>query len=115
MSFSHKNVKDLCDMFELNHLIKDPICFKSTNPSCIDNFYTNKKTMFLYSSTAETGISDHHSLICTMLRLRFCNGPGNFKYCRSYNNYNKEQFENVLKQKLVQVILKNFWIHFWLL
>ena len=29
MSFSNKNMKDLCDMFELNHLIKDPTCFKS--------------------------------------------------------------------------------------
>ena len=37
VSFSNKIMKDLCDMFELNHLIKDPICFKSSNPSCIDN------------------------------------------------------------------------------
>ena len=39
-------MKDLCDMFELSHLIKDPTCFKSSNTSCIDNFYTNKNTMF---------------------------------------------------------------------
>ena len=50
MSFSNKNMKDLCDMFELSHLIKDPTCFKSSNTSCIDNFYTNKKTMFFNSS-----------------------------------------------------------------
>ena len=29
MSFSNKNMKDLCDMFELNHLIKDPTCSKA--------------------------------------------------------------------------------------
>ena len=46
MSFSNKNTKDLCDLFELNHLIKDPTCFKSSHPSCIDNFYTNKNAMF---------------------------------------------------------------------
>ena len=44
MSFSNKN---MCDMFGLNHLIEDPTCFKSSNPSCIDTFYTNKKTKFL--------------------------------------------------------------------
>ena len=88
-------------MFELNHLIKDPTCFKSSNPSCIDNFCTNKNTMFFDSSTVKTGISDHHSLICTMLRSTFCKGPSKFIYYRSYNNYNKEQFENVLKQRLV--------------
>ena len=71
MSFSNKNMKDLCDMFELNHIIKDPTCLKSSNPSCIDNFYANKNTMFLSSSTVETDISDHHSWICTMLRSTF--------------------------------------------
>ena len=37
MSFSNKNMKDLCDMFELNHLIEDPTCSKSSNASYIDN------------------------------------------------------------------------------
>ena len=101
MSFSNKNMKDLCDMFELNHLIKDPTCSKSPNPSCIDNFYTNKNAMFFNSSTAEKGISDYHSLICTMLSSTFCKGPSKYIYYRFYNNYNKKQFENVLKQRLV--------------
>ena len=50
-------MKDLRDMFELKHLIKDPTYFKSSIPLPIDNFYTNKKTTFFNSST------DHHSLI----------------------------------------------------
>ena len=94
-------MKDLCDMFELNNLIKDPTCFKSSNTSFIDNFYTNKNAMFFNSSTVETGISDHHGLICAMLRLTFYKGLSRFIYYRSYNNCNKEQFENVLKQRLV--------------
>ena len=98
MSFSDKN---LCDMFELNHVIKEPTCFKSSNPSCTDNFYTNKNAMFFNSPNVEIGISDHHGLICTMLRSAFCKGPSKFIYYRSYNNYNKEQFENVLKQRFV--------------
>ena len=72
MSFSNKNMMDLCNIFELNHLIEDPTCFKSSNPSCIDNFYTNRNTLFFNSSTVETGISDNHSLICSMLRSTFC-------------------------------------------
>ena len=58
--------------------------------------------MFFNSSTVETGISDHHSLICIMLRSKFFKGPAKFIYRRSYNNYNKEQFENILKQRLVR-------------
>ena len=36
-----------------------------------------------------------------MLRSTFSKGPAKFIYYRSYNNYTKEQFENVLKQRLV--------------
>ena len=60
--------------------------------------------MFFSSSTVETGISDHHSLIFTMLCSTFCKGPSTFICYRSYNNYNKEQFENVLKQRLASSI-----------
>ena len=55
MLFFDRNIKDLCDIFELNHLIKD-LCFKSLNLSGIDNFCTNKKTTFFNSSTVRTGI-----------------------------------------------------------
>ena len=85
----------------LNHLINDPACFKNANPSCIDNFYNYKNTLFFNSSTVETGIYDHHSLICTRLCSTFCKGLPNFIYHSCYNNYNKEEFENVLKQRLV--------------
>ena len=43
---ANKNAKDLCDTFELKNFIKDSTCFGSLNLSCIDNFYTNKKTSF---------------------------------------------------------------------
>ena len=52
------------------------------------------------SSIVETGISDHNSLICTTLLSTFCKGPAKFIYYKCHNNYNKEQFENVLKQRL---------------
>ena len=97
MPFSNKNMKDLYDMFGLSHLIEDPACFKSSNPSCIDNFSTNKKTTFFNLSSVEAGISDHYSLIFTMLCLTFYKGPAKFIYYKSYSNYNKEEFENVLK------------------
>ena len=63
-------MKNLYDMFELNHLIKDPTFFQSSDASCIYNFYTNKKTMFSNSFTVKTGIS-YHSLICIMFHSTF--------------------------------------------
>ena len=57
--------------------------------------------MFFNSYAAETGIFYYHSFICTMRRSTFCKGPAKFTYLRSYNNYNKKQFENILKYRLV--------------
>ena len=76
-------------MFELNHLIKDPTCFKSSNPSCTDNYYTSKMLRFFNSSTVETGVSNHHTLICTMLRLTICN------------------LQNICTTCLIKAIIKN--------
>ena len=86
---------------KLNPLIEDPTYLKSSNPSFINNFYNNKKTTFFDSFTDKNGTSGHQSLICTTLWSRFCNGPAKFIYYRSYNNYNKEKFENVFKKRLV--------------
>ena len=36
-----------------------------------------------------------------MLHSLFCKGPEKFIYYSSYTNYNKEEFENVVKQRLV--------------
>ena len=84
MSYTNKNMKDLCDMFELNHLIKGPTCFKSSNPTCIDNFALTKIQCFSIRLLLFQFV--------TMLRSTFCKGPSKSIYCRSYNNYNKEQF-----------------------
>ena len=46
MWLSDQNIKELCNIHELNHLIKYQTRFKSSNNSCIDNFYTNKNGTF---------------------------------------------------------------------
>ena len=46
MSFSNKNKKDLCDMFELNHLIKDPHASKGQTPHVLIIFTITKIQCF---------------------------------------------------------------------
>ena len=55
-------------------LISEPICLKRINPICIDTFLTNKKTHFMSTLTFETGVSDHHKFIGTMLKSAFAKG-----------------------------------------
>ena len=53
--------------FDLFNLIKTNTRFKGKG-SCIDLFLTNRKCCFKHSSTFETGLSDHHHLVYSMLK-----------------------------------------------
>ena len=60
-SVSEKYMKDFCEMYDLENLIKGTTCFKNTsNPSTIDVILTNRKNSFQNSMTIETGLPDHH-------------------------------------------------------
>ena len=54
--------------YDLNNLINMPTCYQSNNPTCIDLILTSKKNLFKLSDTFETGLSDHHKLISTILK-----------------------------------------------
>ena len=71
---------------ELYILISEPTSFKSINPICTDNFLTNKKTHFTKTLKLETGASDYHKLIGTMLRSTFTKGKPKMFY-RCYSNF----------------------------
>ena len=47
-----------------------PTCYQSNDPTCIDFILTNKKNLFKLSDTFETGLSDDHKLISTVLKSR---------------------------------------------
>ena len=65
-------MSQFCDMYDLENLIKEPTCFKSTeNPSSIDVILTNKKSKFQNSRTVETGLSDFHKMTVTVMKNHF--------------------------------------------
>ena len=51
-------------------LIKNKTCFKGTG-SCIDLILTNRKYSFTNTSSYETGLSDHHHLIYSVMKTTF--------------------------------------------
>ena len=58
-----------CNEYKLKSLNKDPTCYKNIdNPSCIDLFLTNSAKSFKSTCTIETGLSDFHKLVVTVLR-----------------------------------------------
>ena len=54
--------------FNLESSINKPICFETTNPTCVDLIVTNQKGQFKNSNVLEVRISDRHSFVTTALR-----------------------------------------------
>ena len=57
-------------LYDLSSLVKKPTFYQSTTPSCIDLISSNRESLFKLSNTFETGSSDHHKLVCTVLKSR---------------------------------------------
>ena len=69
---TEESMKDFCEMYNLENLIKEPTCFKSTeNPSSIDIILTNKKHSFQHTMVIETGLSDFHKMAVTVMKRFF--------------------------------------------
>ena len=69
MTKSNQIRTQFLNKFALSSLNIDPTCFKNLkNPSCIDPLLTNFKPGFMKTNTFETGISDHHKMISTIIK-----------------------------------------------
>ena len=86
--------------FMLSHnllnLIKSNTRFKGRG-SYIDLILTNRKFCFKNSSTFETGLSNHHHLIYSMLKTTFKKEDSKRLIYRDYKDFNNEYFQNDLK------------------
>ena len=52
---------------KLENIAKEPTCFKSVNPTCADLILTSDSGKFSNVRTIETGLSDFHSMVATVL------------------------------------------------
>ena len=95
-----------------NHM-KQKTCWKSASGSCIDLIISNKKHSLQHTGAVEIGLSDHHLLIYTMLKVKFTKqAPKSLNY-RSYKNFNNDRFLLDLQYYLyLQYYLNNGYINY---
>ena len=86
--------------YNLNNLIKETTCFQPNNHSQIDLILTNQKSMYKFSNTFVTSLSDHHKLISTVSKSGSFKGTPRIKIYRSYKSFNIDNFKSILNQKL---------------
>ena len=66
-----ENISNFMESYSLKNIVKDPTCFKSERPRTIDLILTNRVHNFQNTMTVETGLSDFHCMIATVLKGGF--------------------------------------------
>ena len=99
----NSHLEAIIQAYDLRSLIKKPTCYQSDTPSCIDLILTNRKHLFQLSNTFETGLSDHHKFICTILNCGGFKGAPIKKIYRSCKTFDVDQFQEMLKIKLENI------------
>ena len=64
LSVDNSHLEAFTQAYDFSSFIKKQTCYQSNTPSCIDLILTNRKSLFKLSNTFETGLSDHHKLVC---------------------------------------------------
>ena len=94
-------MSEFCLQYDLSNLIREPTCYKNLlNPSCIDVILTNKKHNFQNSFALETGLSDHHLMVVTVLKTYIKKEKPIIVPYRTYKSFCMDNFKEDLKQNL---------------
>ena len=92
-------LKNIMNNNALYNLIRVDRCFKGKG-TCIDLILTNRKYSFKNTNTFETGLSDHHHMIYTMLKSTFGKAETIKLTYRAYKNCSFDRFKVVLENAL---------------
>ena len=101
----HRETEPILSQFLYEHnaknIVKQKTCFKNMeNPSCIDLYITNSPKSFQNTTTLDTGLSDYHKMVITVLKTSFQKAKPKEFYYRDYRNLNREDFKIELQNKL---------------
>ena len=95
-NISEPALTSFCTLFKLKNLVKEPTCYKNpNNPSCIDLFLTNCARSFHNTCVFETGLSDFHKLVVTLLRSKVESLPPKIISYRTYKQFNQGKFKDL--------------------
>ena len=81
-------------------LIKGHTCFKGKG-SLIDLILTNRQFSFKNTQAFQTGLSDHHHMVYTMLKTTFQKSEPKQLIYRDFKHLYFENFKNDLQENMV--------------
>ena len=100
-------MEEFMKVYNLKILLKGSICFRNSDKrTCISLILINKSKSFQAIQIIETGISDFHRMVMTVLKVYFKKkGPSVIQYC-DYKIFSNEKRRNDLFNKLIDLNLK---------
>ena len=98
LEISHPVMLSFMNNENFINLVKGNTCFKGKG-SCIDLILTNRRYSFKHTSSTETGLSDHHHLISSMMKTTFEKEESKVLVYRDYKNFNFNCFKSELLSK----------------
>ena len=71
MEEKEADISNFLEIYSLKNLVKKPTCFKSDRPRSIYLILTNRASSCQCKDSIETGLSDFHCMIITVLKGGF--------------------------------------------
>ena len=98
LQISHPVILSFMNNENFINLVKGNTCFKGKG-SCIDLILTNRRYSFKHTSFIETGLSDHHHLISSMMKTTFEKEESKVLVYQDYKNFSFNSFKSELLPK----------------
>ena len=93
-------LSEFLDVHSLYNHMKNKTCWKSAKGTCIDLVISNNKFSIMNTGVLETGLSDHHLLIYTMLKSKYDRLPPKIIKYRKWKNFDEFPFKSDLTNAL---------------
>ena len=96
-------MENFCQIFDCKNIVKDKTCFKnSINLTCIDLIITNRPKSFQDSEVIETGLSEFHKMILTVMKVFYSKQKPKMIQYRKYKVFSNEAFLHELESALAR-------------
>ena len=101
---TEKELVDFCETYNLCNIMKKPTCYKNPiNPRSIDLSLTDRSKNYHHSNTVETGLSDHHKMVVTVVKSYFKKAAPHIIKYRDYKRFDVQLFRNELGESLAEI------------
>ena len=105
---SENCLNGFCNVTSLKTLNRGPTCFKNpNNPSCIDLFLSNRQQSFQQTCAIETGISDFHKMVVTVMKTHYKKQKAKTIQYRNYKHFHEQSFNFELNSEFLKIDINN--------